>query len=93
MPRASGGCRRCRASLAGIACWPRLVLDESLAIEGDACDCETGEESHWQTALVLLSLRPHEVAAGDDFNVEFEAWSATASMRSSWRDERALRRR
>ena len=61
------------ASLAGIACWPRLVLDESLAIEGDACDCETGEESHWQTALVLLSLRPHEVAAGDDFNVEFEA--------------------
>ena len=64
--------RRLAASLAGVACWPRLELDDALAIEGDASDGEEAE-SHWQTALALLALRPLDVAAGDEVHLEFEA--------------------
>ena len=62
------------ASLAGLACWPRLLLDGScgLIIEGDACS-DDGDESHWQTALPLLTARPVPVAAADEIDLAFEA--------------------
>ena len=62
-------------SLSGLACWPRLVLDEGgggpvdeppippIVIESRGMRGEPFR-SHWQTVLPLLSTRPTPVKAG-----------------------------
>jgi hypothetical protein len=68
-------------ALSGLACWPRLQLDEAGAIVLDArgrdggmikgCD-RRGEQQHWSTVLPLLAPRPLNVAAGDGVRIAFE---------------------
>ena len=73
--------RQLGRSLAGIACWPRLILDDTLVIESrDDGDTEGGTttdiadvESHWQTVLLLLSTPPRPVHAGDVLQLEYKA--------------------
>lgn len=72
-------------SLAGLACWPRMVLDEAACIvvesrsdspltAGEAAsEMPEAGESHWQTVLLLLSSRPLAVRPGDAVRLAFSA--------------------
>jgi hypothetical protein len=66
-------------SLSGVACWPRLVLDEGGEDEGGKpiiveSRGMSGEArySHWQTVLLLLSTKPTCMHAGDVITVQSE---------------------
>ena len=57
----------------------RLLLDDSLTVESrdvypyEERAHEPAPESHWQTALPLLSPSPLPVSAGDRINLSFQA--------------------
>ena len=62
-------------SLSGLACWPRLVLDEGTEDEPPIIIESRGEmgeprPSHWQTVLPLLSTKPVGLHVGDVLRVE-----------------------
>ena len=67
---AEGLARRLAGSLAGLACWPQLVLDDDLVVESRGAQ---QAESHWSTVVSLLSPRPLEVSGGDEVHIEYEA--------------------
>ena len=58
-------------SLSGVACWPRLVLDEGDGLEEKPILIESRgmlaepRPSHWQTVLPLLCSRPAPIQAGE----------------------------
>jgi len=63
-------------SISGLACWPRIVLDEGsvtedeppIIIESRGSEGEP-RTSHWQTVLPLLCTKPVAVGAGDVVSV------------------------
>lgn len=74
-------------SLAGLACWPRLILDspveneeDELVVESrgarvfaeDELQEEIPPESNWQTIIALLSERPLPISGGDLVNLTFD---------------------
>ena len=84
---ASGLVHRVSHSLACLAAWPRLVLDDgstggepivvesrgatAAGAEGDEDEEEV--ESHWSTVLCLLSPQPLAVGGGDQVTLSYEA--------------------
>lgn len=79
--------RRLAHTFAGVACWPRLVLDGGergeapLVVDGDSYGGHA--ESHWQKLMPLLALRPLSVRAGDEVRVIFQASLSSGDVDAS----------
>uniref|UniRef100_A0A7S3FJ33 Uncharacterized protein n=1 Tax=Haptolina ericina TaxID=156174 RepID=A0A7S3FJ33_9EUKA len=65
-------------SISGVACWPRLVLDEGgmegeqpIIVEARGMEAEP-RFSSWQTVLLLLDKAPARIHAGDTIVIESE---------------------
>jgi hypothetical protein len=76
-PRAAHAAADVSGSLSGIACWPRLVLDEGsseedeqpIVVEARGMGGEV-RLSSWNTLLLLLDDEPVRIRAGDTVSVE-----------------------
>lgn len=74
------------SSLSGLACWPRLVLDEGTETEPPIIIDSRGQggeprASHWQTVLPLLCTKPAQLKVGDTVSVNLTIATGTAIER------------